>query len=128
MQIRGIIPQLRTTDLASTIRFYTEVLGLTLDFEYDDFYAGVRAGQQVIHLKLVDNPDPSVEWVQQQDHLHLYLFVDDVDAAAENLRARGADLVRQPQEMPWGTRELVLRDDQGHTIYLGQAPPREDAS
>src|SRR3954451_22040762 len=46
MKISGAIAQLRTTDLPATIRFYTEKLGLTLEFQYEDFYAGIRAGDQ----------------------------------------------------------------------------------
>ena len=49
MRISGAIPQLRTTDLASSIRFYTTKLGLSLEFQYEDFYAGIRAGSQVFH-------------------------------------------------------------------------------
>jgi catechol 2,3-dioxygenase-like lactoylglutathione lyase family enzyme len=44
MVISGVVPQLRTTDLQSTIRCYTTILGLQLEFEYQDFYAGIRAG------------------------------------------------------------------------------------
>jgi catechol 2,3-dioxygenase-like lactoylglutathione lyase family enzyme len=44
MRISGAIPQLRTTDLAESVRFYTATLGLTLAFQYEDFYAGIRAG------------------------------------------------------------------------------------
>ena len=40
MQVVGIIPQLRTTDLAKSIWFYTTQLGFTLEFQYEDFYAG----------------------------------------------------------------------------------------
>jgi hypothetical protein len=25
-----------------------------------------------------------------------------------------------PADTPWGTREFVILDDQGHTLYLGQ--------
>jgi len=38
MTISGAIPQLRTTDLAGSIRFYTTKVGLTLEFQYEDFY------------------------------------------------------------------------------------------
>jgi uncharacterized glyoxalase superfamily protein PhnB len=62
----------------ASIGFYTTQLGFTLEFQYDDFYAGVRTGGHVIHLKLVDEAEP------------------------------------------WGTREFVIRDDQGHTLYFGQ--------
>jgi catechol 2,3-dioxygenase-like lactoylglutathione lyase family enzyme len=44
MTITSIVPQLRTTDLASSIRFYTEKLGFTVAFKYEDFYAGLRVG------------------------------------------------------------------------------------
>ncbi len=56
MRIRALIPQLRTTDLEASIAFYTQVLGLELAFRYEDFYAGIRAGAQVFHLKRVDAP------------------------------------------------------------------------
>ena len=54
MAITGIVAQLRTTDMASSIRFYTEKLGFSVDFQYEDFYTGIRAGNQTFHLKLVD--------------------------------------------------------------------------
>ena len=47
MQILSAIAQLRTTDLAESIRFYTTKLRLALEFQYEDFYAGIRAGDQV---------------------------------------------------------------------------------
>ena len=73
MAISGVIPQLRTTDLRSSIRFYTTKLGLQLEFQYQDFYAGIRAGNQVFHLKLVDEKDPSIRFVEDGEHFHLYL-------------------------------------------------------
>ena len=60
MPISSVIAQLRTTDLNESIRFYTHEIGLTLEFQYEDFYAGIRAGNQVFHLKLVEERDPSI--------------------------------------------------------------------
>lgn len=120
MRIARVTPQLRTTDLASSIRFYTDALGFEVEFTYGDFYAGLSAGGQVIHLKLTDVADPSIAFVEQEEHFHLYLNVDDATAAAEELRGKGVALVRDAHDTDWGTRELILRDDQGHTIYLGQ--------
>ena len=117
----GAIPQLRTTDLAGSIRFYTKTLGLTLEFQYEDFYAGIRAGRQTFHLKLVDDKDPSIDYVTRGDHFHLYLETDDATATAEALRRAGVKLVRDVHDTPWGTRELALRDDQGHTLYFGES-------
>lgn len=121
MTISGVIPQLRTTDLASSIRFYTTKLGLSLEFRYQDFYAGIRAGNQVFHLKLVDEKDPSIRFVDEGEHFHLYLETSDVAAAAAALKANGISLVKDVHETPWGTKEVVIKDDQGHTLYLGQS-------
>jgi catechol 2,3-dioxygenase-like lactoylglutathione lyase family enzyme len=120
VRIHGVITQLRTTDLAESIRFYTTKLGCTLEFQYEDFYAGVRAGSQVFHLKLVDEPDPSIAFVEQGDHFHLYFESDDVSAVADTLKRNGVHLDRDVHETAWGTRELVIRDDQGHTLYFGE--------
>jgi catechol 2,3-dioxygenase-like lactoylglutathione lyase family enzyme len=121
MAISGLIPQLRTTDLQSSIRFYTTKLGLILEFQYQDFYAGIRAGRQVFHLKLVDEKDPSIGFVEAGEHFHLYLETIDIAATAATLKANGVILVKDVHETEWGTREVVIKDDQGHTLYLGES-------
>jgi catechol 2,3-dioxygenase-like lactoylglutathione lyase family enzyme len=120
MPISGAMAQLRTTDLAASIRFYTTRVGLPLDFQYEDFYAGIRAGDQVFHLKRVDEKDPSIEFVDRGGHFHLYLETDDVQAEATAIRAKGVPLVTDVHDTPWGTREFVIKDDQGHTLYFGE--------
>ncbi|WP_242111785.1 VOC family protein [Luteimonas aquatica] len=57
--------------------------------------------------------------MREGEHFHLYLETDDLPAAAATLKARGVVPVRDAHRTAWGTRELVLRDDQGHTLYLG---------
>jgi len=118
MKIKSLTPQLRTTDLEGSIRFYTETLGFDLAFRYQDFYAGICAGSYAFHLKLVDEPDPGIAFVRAGEHVDLYVEVDDVSAAAEELRRKGVRLLRAPYETPYGTREISLEDDQGHSLYL----------
>lgn len=119
-RITGITPQLRTTDLEASIRFYVDRLGFALAFRWEDFYAGVCAGDAGIHLKRVDEPDPSIAHVAAGDHVHLYIHVDDVDALHAQLRERAVPVLAGPVDRPWNTRELVLRDDQGHTLHFSQ--------
>jgi catechol 2,3-dioxygenase-like lactoylglutathione lyase family enzyme len=121
MRITGVIPQLRTTDLNQTIRFYVEKLGFALEFQYEDFYAGVRTGDHVVHLKHVDEKDPSIDDVEHGGHLHLYLQTDNASAAADELKRLGVALERDVHDTPWATREFVIKDDQGHTLYFGEA-------
>jgi catechol 2,3-dioxygenase-like lactoylglutathione lyase family enzyme len=120
MHISGVIPQLRTTDLAGSIAFYTTKIGFTLEFQYEDFYAGLRTGEHSVHLKLVDEPDPSIDFVAQGEHFHLYIQTEDAAAAADALKRNGVDLVKDVHKTDWGTIEFTIRDDQGHTLYFGE--------
>jgi Predicted enzyme related to lactoylglutathione lyase len=120
MQITHIIPQLRTTDLAASIAFYTKVLGFTLEFQYEDFYAGVRTGDYLLHLKLSDSADPSVAFVREEGHFHLYFQVTDIRTTAAELRRHGVRLIRDVHETAWNTRECIIEDNVGHTLYFGE--------
>ena len=120
MQILTVTPQLRTTNLEESIAFYTAKLGFTLDFQYEDFYAGLRVGNQVVHLKLIDEPDPSIDFVARGEHFHLYFGTDDAAAAADSFKRAGVDVTKDVHETPWGTREVAIRDNQGHTLYFGE--------
>ena len=123
MTVTGVIPQLRTTDLNGSIDFYVAKLGFELAFRYSDFYAGVTIGAHQIHLKLVDRPDPSITFVAEEDHLHLYLTTDDVDMEVKRLKRNGVIFRKHVADTPWGTREFTVVDNQGHVLYFGQARP-----
>lgn len=120
MQISSASAQLRTTDLAASIQFYTTRVGLTLEFQYQDFYAGIRAGDQLFHLKRVDERDPSIDFVEKGGHFHLYLKTDDAAATAASLKKNGVPLIKDVHETSWRTREFVIKDDQEHTLYFGE--------
>ena len=119
MAIIGVTPQLRTTNLQDSIRFYTAKLGLTLEFQYQDFYAGIRAGNQMFHLKLVDEKDPSIDFVEDGEHFHLYLETTDLSVLASHLKEQDVQFLKDVHETPWGTREFAIKDDQGHVLYFG---------
>lgn len=121
MQISSATAQLRTTGLAASIRFYTDQVGLVLAFQHQDVYAGIRAGNQLFHLKLVDEKDPSVEFVDEGGHFHLYLETDAAAGMADALRKKGIQLMKDVHETAWRTKEFVIKDDQGHTLYFGEA-------
>jgi len=115
------IAQLRTTDLPRTLRFYTEVVGLRPAFTYEDFYAGLWAGEQLLHLKRADAPDPGLDALAEAGHLHLYLDTPDARALAASIEAKGVALFRSVHDTPWGRREFWLRDDHGHILCFGEA-------
>ena len=44
-------PLLPVADVERSIEFYTKKLGFSLDFNYEDFYAGIVKDGHSIHLK-----------------------------------------------------------------------------
>jgi uncharacterized glyoxalase superfamily protein PhnB len=121
VRIASVTPQLRTTDLAGSLAFWSRVPGVSVGFVYQDFYAGLCAGEGMFHLKHSDTRDPGIAFVGQHGHIHLFLEVEDADAAATALSAAGIPCAQPPQDTAWGTRELIFHDDQGHIVCVWHA-------
>ena len=47
-----------------------------------------------------------------------------IAALAEAIKKGGIALVKDVHETPWGTKELAIKDNQGHTLYFGESHER----
>jgi uncharacterized glyoxalase superfamily protein PhnB len=47
---------------------------------------------------------------------------DDLDATFERVRASGAEIVQEPAEQFWGTRDFAVRDPSGNLVRIDQPP------
>ena len=45
-----------------------------------------------------------------------YVFVDDVDALFEELKSRGATILRPPMDEPYGLRDFTIETPDGHRV------------
>ncbi len=52
----------------------------------------------------------------------VHFHADDLDATFEKLRAAGAEIVQEPTDQPWGTRDLAVRDPSGNLVRIDQPP------
>jgi uncharacterized glyoxalase superfamily protein PhnB len=52
----------------------------------------------------------------------VHFRTDDLDATFEKLRAAGAEIVQEPTDQPWGTRDLAARDPSGNLVHIDQPP------
>jgi uncharacterized glyoxalase superfamily protein PhnB len=48
----------------------------------------------------------------------------DLDAAFEKVRSAGAEIVQEPAEQFWGTRDFALRDPSGNMVRIDQPPAK----
>lgn len=111
-------------DLDRALRFYTEVLGLKLGHRSGD-YAQLDTGATRLALYArsamattlgmsLEAPRPAAP------ELEIGFKVADVDAAVNELIARGVSPVVPPSDRFWGQRTAYVRDPDGHLIELAQ--------
>jgi catechol 2,3-dioxygenase-like lactoylglutathione lyase family enzyme len=52
----------------------------------------------------------------------VHFHTDDLDATFAQLQAAGAEIVQEPTEQPWGTRDCAVRDPSGNMVRIDQPP------
>ena len=123
--MRLLHTMLRVADLPRSIAFYTDVLGMTLlrqqDYPDGQFTLaflgyGPEAGNTVIELTYNWGVD---HYEMGNAYGHIAIAVDDVQAAVDAMRAKGANILREPGPMKAGTTVLAfLEDPDGYRIEL----------
>jgi lactoylglutathione lyase len=115
----GFLAVLFVKDLDRARNFYEHVIGL--EFERgDDNSASFALGPDVIlllnHTGADDllSPDDVDHDVARAASSVLVATVDDVDATYEELRSRGVEFIRTPEDRSWGMRCAHFRDPDGH--------------
>ena len=112
---REPFPILHVDDVAAASAFYCSVLGFEEAYRNKDEH-----GVEFVFLALepygigLGRRPPGVE-----RDFALWIYADDVDAAAERLRAAGANEVLPPTDQPWGERMCSFVDGDGHLVHIG---------
>jgi catechol 2,3-dioxygenase-like lactoylglutathione lyase family enzyme len=52
----------------------------------------------------------------------VHFRTDDLDAAFQKVRGSGAEIVQEPTEQFWGTRDFAVRDPSGNLVRIDQPP------
>jgi catechol 2,3-dioxygenase-like lactoylglutathione lyase family enzyme len=52
----------------------------------------------------------------------VHFQTDDLDQTFERVRASGAEIVQEPTEQFWGTRDFAVRDPAGNLVRIDQPP------
>jgi lactoylglutathione lyase len=112
------------SDLAASVAFYRDVAGLEHRFT-DAGYAEFATGATRFALY----EQRRAEWltgcaVAPGASAEVVLLVADVDVIAAGLRERGAALLADPVDRPWGHRTLHVADPDGFIVEFAQEIPR----
>lgn len=116
---------LYVSDLAASIAFYRDVVGLQYRFT-DAGYA--EFGTDGTRFALYERR--RAEWltgrtVAPGPAAEIVLLVDDVDAQADRLAALGTTIISGPADRPWGHRTLHIADPDGFVVEFAEEIPRQ---
>ncbi|HEY0249832.1 MAG TPA: VOC family protein [Gryllotalpicola sp.] len=121
-------------DPDAALTFYQDTLGFTKLFEAEN--GGYR------WITLSTPTQPEIQIVLEQPHggrspengdaiaallakgeLQMVQFAtDDLDATFEKVSAApGAEILQEPTDQPWGTRDAAFRDPSGNLVRIAQA-------
>jgi predicted enzyme related to lactoylglutathione lyase len=106
-------------DLAAESSFWAEVLGGTVDAE-DDWHMVFVDGAPRVAVQLATNHVPP-EWPDgTPQQIHIDLWVDDFNAAHEEVMALGATVLKAAEQVPPEARDnyQVYADPAGHPFCL----------
>ena len=131
--MRMLHTMIRVGDLERSLAFYRDVLGMRLlrrtDYPSGRFtLAFVGYGAEDAHtvIELTHNWD-TAHYELGTGFGHIALGVEDIYATCDDLRARGAKIVREPGPMQHGGSEIAfIEDPDGYRIELIQLRGRRD--
>jgi predicted enzyme related to lactoylglutathione lyase len=98
-------------DLKRARRLYESTLGLGLKYEMPGMAMLVTSDG--IEIQLHERPPTPGD-----AGVAISFGVDDVDAATVAALGAGASVIKEPADQPWGERQSVLHDADGHVFCL----------
>ncbi len=123
--MRILHTMIRVSDLEKSLAFYTDVLGMKLlrqqDYPGGEFtlaFVGYGEENETAVLELTYNWGDH-EYDLGDGYGHIAIEVDDVYAAAEKIREKGGEILREPGPMNAGSTIIAfVADPDGYAIEL----------
>lgn len=120
-------------DPDETLRFYRDALGLEVrsdvareGFRWITVGAPSQPGVNVVLTNYLNGSPADVDAVAglvAKGALNgVHFHTDDLEATFETLRSSGAEIVQEPTDQPWGTRDCAVRDPSGNLVRIDQPP------
>lgn len=114
-----LMPRLPVTDIDRSVAYYQEKLGFRPAWRTADGSQAALGSGEVEMLLLVpwagDSPPPPQS---------AYVYVEDPDAVCAEYQQAGAEIVDSVASRPYGMRDFVVRDPDGHRFTLGRGEQR----
>ena len=126
MQIKKLTPNLIVRDVAASLKFYREMLGLetamTVPEQAPYVFAGVTNG--VVEIFFNDQKVVAAEYPKLAAtigaSLTLYMEVDVLQDVLDRVKKAGTKISMAITEQFYGMREFAFEDQDGYTITIAE--------
>lgn len=119
LRLRSASPSFTVNDIEKSLSFYEGVLGFHVKerWRHEGKLAGVElvAGTVTFYVGQ-DDWKKGRERVKGEGFRIFCTTVQDVDALAARIKARGATLLEEPKDQSWGSRDFAVADPDGFKI------------
>lgn len=113
--------------------FYRDTLGLELrndvakgEFRWITVGAASQPGVAIVLTNYLNgspaDQDALAALIAKGALNGVHFHSDDLDASFEKVDASGAEIVQEPTDQPWGTRDFAVRDPSGNLVRIDQPP------
>ena len=122
---RKAFPVLYVTDVRRSVEFYA-LLGYRSTYQFplkgEPHYVGLERGDSSLGIADANWPEAQLGvTVGTAPRFELFVYVDDVEAEVETLRAAGYKVMQEPANMPWGERQAYVADPDNNPVALATA-------
>ena len=112
------MPILPANDLAASIGFFAGKLGFDLAGQWNNEdgtpnFAIVQLGDVTLGLTSSERGGTGQEWAA-------YIYLEDIDAFADQILGRGVSVLRGPEDSFYHCREVEVVDPNGNRICFAQ--------
>ena len=126
-----LIPFIRYEDAPGTIAWLERAFGFERHAYHEEdgrvAHAEIAFGSGMFMVGSTRDDDPNAAKSPKQLGGEatggMYVIVDDVDAHCERAKAAGAEILMEPQDQDYGSRDYVARDPEGHVWTFGTYRP-----
>jgi lactoylglutathione lyase len=121
--MRRAFPVIYARNVARTVEFYEQLLGFEKQYQFppdgEPGYVGLRRDEADLGVVHESSPRQMIGVnIGDGPRFELFVYVDDVDAAVQAMRAAGVPVLREPEDMPWGERVAFVADPEGNPVTL----------
>ncbi len=116
-QAPNIFPSMRFADPDAALEWLSRAFAFKQRAAHRDEQGVIRHAEMSLGTGTVmfGQGDPSSQAI--------YVAVDDADAHHERAKSAGAEITREIEDTPYGSREYSARDLEGHTWSFGTYQP-----